>query len=62
PRLRRTVTGPVAAVLPGLPGQVLDRLLARTCRAPAATDAPAHPADTAVGGAVLATTLAATRA
>ena len=56
-RLRRETDSQVRTVLPGLPGPVMDTLLARVCRAPAPAGEPTHPIDAAVAGAVLAATL-----
>ncbi|MEV6597487.1 hypothetical protein AB0M36_11555 [Actinoplanes sp. NPDC051346] len=52
-RLRTAAGGRVRSLLPGTPPAVLDTLLARICRAPAAAEAPAHPADSAVTASVL---------
>jgi hypothetical protein len=52
-RLRTAVAGRVRSLLPGVPPDVLDGLLARVCRAPANGHNPAHPADTAVTASVL---------
>lgn len=51
PELSRAVNGPVRGLLPGLPAQTLDTLLARVCRVPAAS--VSHPADSAVGSGVI---------
>jgi hypothetical protein len=53
--LKNTTHGPVQALLPELPSGVVDTLLARVCRIPPPREAgpPAHPADSAVTGAVL---------
>jgi hypothetical protein len=56
PRLARATESRVRSLLPGLPGHVLDTVLARTCRVAPDTHAaarPAHPADTPVASAVL---------
>jgi hypothetical protein len=53
PRLRTAAAGRVRSLLPGIPPDVLDTLLARICRAPAARDAQTHPADSAVTSSVL---------
>jgi hypothetical protein len=54
PRLRSAAAGRVRSLLPGTPPEVLDALLARICRAPAAGDRPqSHPADSAVTASVL---------
>lgn len=52
-RLRTAAGGRVRSLLPGTPPDVLDTLLARICRTPAAADTPAHPADSAVTASVL---------
>ncbi|HEU4425208.1 MAG TPA: hypothetical protein VFR67_21980 [Pilimelia sp.] len=57
PRLRRETESEVRGMLPGLPDTVVGTLLARTCRAPAPAGDQAHPADSAVAAAVLATIL-----
>jgi hypothetical protein len=54
--LAGAVRGPVGAMLPGLPGGVLDVLLARVCRVPrpaGSSGTPVHPVDSAVAGAVM---------
>jgi hypothetical protein len=54
PRLTSTLRARVGALLPGLPGEVIDAQLARVCRAPAQpSPVPIHPADSSVAGAVL---------
>jgi hypothetical protein len=54
PRLTSAVRSRVGALLPGLPGEVIDAQLARLCRAPGQPSAvPIHPADSSVTGAVL---------
>ncbi len=54
PRLTSTVRARVGALLPGMPGDVIDAQLARVCRAPSQpSPAPIHPADSSVAGAVL---------
>ncbi|MFI5935472.1 hypothetical protein [Actinoplanes sp. NPDC051494] len=52
-RLRSAAAGRVQSLLPGTPPEVLDTLLARICRTPAGSPAPAHPADSAVTASVL---------
>ncbi|WP_067501512.1 hypothetical protein [Actinoplanes sp. TFC3] len=52
-RLQSAATGRVKSLLPGTPPEVLDTLLARICRTPAQSEAPAHPADSAVTASVL---------
>jgi hypothetical protein len=54
PELTRAAREPVRALLPQLPPEVLDTLLARVCRVPPQGQPPsAHPADPAVTGGVL---------
>jgi hypothetical protein len=57
PALTRTARDRVLALLPGLPPDVVDTLLARVCRVPPGAagrgQAVPHPADTAVTGGVL---------
>jgi hypothetical protein len=52
PELSRVASGPVRSLLPGLPAQTLDTLLARICRVPP-DGVASHPADSAVGSGVL---------
>jgi hypothetical protein len=52
-RLRTAAAGRVRSLLPGTSPAVLDTLLARICRAPAAAGAQPHPADSAVTSSVL---------
>ncbi|HEY2670197.1 MAG TPA: hypothetical protein VGJ07_07440 [Rugosimonospora sp.] len=54
-QLTNTAREPVHALLPKLPSGVVDTLLARVCRIPPPRESgpPAHPADSAVTGAVL---------
>jgi hypothetical protein len=53
--LTNTTREPLHAMLPKLPSGVVDTLLARVCRIPPPRESgpPAHPADSAVAGAVL---------
>jgi hypothetical protein len=59
PELTRTAREPVRELLPGLPPEVVDTLLARVCRVPPAAHrsgeppAVSHPADSAVAAGVL---------
>jgi hypothetical protein len=54
PELTRATREPVRALLPRLPPEVLDSLLARVCRVPPQGEPPpVHPADPAVTGGVL---------
>jgi hypothetical protein len=53
PRLRGAAAERTRALLPGIAPDLIDTLLARVCRAPAATGTPAHPADFAVTSGVL---------
>ena len=53
PRLQGAASDRVRALLPGTPPALVDTLLARICRAPAAATVPAHPADSAVTAGVL---------
>jgi hypothetical protein len=53
PRLQGAASDRVRALLPGVPPTLVDTLLARVCRAPAAATVPAHPADSAVTAGVL---------
>ncbi|HWH00915.1 MAG TPA: hypothetical protein VNV66_16735, partial [Pilimelia sp.] len=54
-RLRARIGGPARDLLPELPAEVVEALLARVCRVPPpAGGRPAHPADPAVAAGVLA--------
>ena len=52
-RLRGAASDRTRALLPGIAPDLVDTLLARVCRAPAAQTGPAHPADSAVTSGVL---------
>ncbi len=52
-RLRGAASDRTRALLPGIAPDLVDTLLARVCRAPAAQTVPAHPADSAVTSGVL---------
>ncbi len=53
PRLRGAASDRTRALLPGIAPDLVDTLLARVCRAPAAPTGPAPPADSAVTSGVL---------